>query len=122
MRGLLFVMSVLLSCASAPALADGGVVRFSGRIVDPGCTPAVQVERQEITFSGCPLAAQGARLAVTSLQNAATVPLRDARQRSDVLTVAAGALSTDALSFSSRYRMEGGAALRGAYLVRIDYP
>lgn len=121
MRGLLAI-SVLLLCASAPALADGGVVRFSGRIVDPGCTPAVQAERQEITFSGCPLAAQGARLAVTSLQDAAVVPLRDAKRRSEVLSVAAGGLSADALSFSSRYRMDGGAALRGAYLVRIDYP
>ncbi|MCF7749439.1 DUF1120 domain-containing protein [Bacillus subtilis subsp. subtilis] len=122
MRGLLLVMTVLLSSASAPALADGGVVRFSGRIVDPGCTPAVQADRREITFSGCPLAAQGARLAVTSLQDAAVVPLRDARRRSEVLSVASGALSADATSFSSRYRMEGGAALRGPYLVRIDYP
>jgi hypothetical protein len=116
------LLCVALMSVSALAQASSGSVRFSGRIVDPGCT--TRLSQQELSLEACPPSAKGAKVAVTALGEGETATLREGGRHGQQLAVAARTLRAGDLSFSERYRLEASQRqpLRGSYLVVVDYP
>ena len=120
MKSPILLCAALLSI-SAAAYADGGSIRFSGRIVEPGCT--TQLSQGELSLAACPPSAKGATVAVTAIDGAAAATLRDGKRQGAQLAMAARAMQPGDLAFSERYRVEAPQQkpLQGAYLVVVDY-
>lgn len=119
--------TVLLACLlvlATPLTAwAGGVVRFSGSIVEAPCD-AHQPVPGEVLLIGCPMAAQGSVLTVTGLAGArgATLVDKATGTAAGTIAVTAGDLAPDALQFSSHYRIEPDKQhASGTYLISIDY-
>ncbi|WP_269790118.1 hypothetical protein [Stenotrophomonas sp. Iso1] len=107
--------AALLSVSAFVAHADSGSVRFSGRVVDPGCSPRLSTS-QELHLEACPVAAKGLHVSAGTpingpslLQQAARSPMLSSRTA-----------GTDGHTFSDRYQLQPRQS--GAYLVVIDYP
>lgn len=116
-----FLLGVALISLSTAAHASTGTIRFSGRIVDPSCNASLTAAQQQLHLEGCPLAALGAEVTVTSLNG-------DGPGRSNAvlsnLALAPPASHPHPRVFSQHYRVE---ALRrspsaNGYLVVINYP
>ncbi|MGH8073020.1 MAG: hypothetical protein ACREO4_02970 [Lysobacter sp.] len=117
-------LACLCAAFAAPALANGGTVRFSGRIAEAPCAASTP-SPGEVVLSQCPMAAEGSRLSIEPLGRVTGAQLVDlsAGTHSGDLPVAAAVVTADRSSFSSRYRIqpsEGGPDT-GTYLVSIDY-
>ena len=111
------LLCIALISASSVAYANDGTVRFSGRVVDPGCHASVSNTSQELSLDACPASAKGARIHATSLTT-------DGAVHAHQFSLAAVDLRPGDLSFSERHRLGGSQqqSLRGAYLVVVDYP
>lgn len=116
------LLCVALMGVSSLAHADGGTIRFSGRIVDPGCS--ARVDAQQLRLEGCPLSAKGATVALVAMDEGQGAVLRDGKRQGQQLAVAARSLRAGDLVFSESYRLDAPTQqpLQGAYLVRVDYP
>lgn len=120
MRRTTVLLACLLVTLPVTAMADG-LVRFSGRIVDAPCAASIPAPG-ELVLDGCPMAAEGSRLSVVALGNAAAVQLEDLDSGAIAtrIPVAAAAIDANRHNFSSRYRIHPDGPT-GAYMVRIDY-
>lgn len=110
-----FVCATLLSMSAFAAHADSGSVRFSGRVVEPGCSPRLSASH-ELHLDACPAAAKGLHVLVGTptkgpalAQQVAKSPLLSARTS-----------GTGGLTFSDQYQLHPGQS--GTYLVVINYP
>lgn len=116
-----FLLGVALFSLTTLAQASTGTVRFSGRIVDPGCNASLVLTQQQLRLDGCPLAAVGAEVSVSASSADSVVP------SSNVLAAHALTMSTahsNARVFSQHYRVETlqHQATKSSYLVLINYP
>lgn len=109
-----FLCAALLSMSAFAAHADSGSVRFSGRVVEGGCSP--RLSASQLHLDACPEAAKGLQVSVGTpingpalLQQAAKSPALSARTS-----------GTGGQTFSDHYQLQPGQS--GAYLVVIDYP
>ncbi|MCD9085941.1 hypothetical protein [Stenotrophomonas sp. SY1] len=118
MRIQLFLCVALLS-TSPLAQASAGTVHFSGRIVDPACTPRMSLT-QGLQLEHCPASAKGATVAMVSTSDAGTVALYNGKFRANKHTLSARDSGTESLGFSEDFRP--GSPLKGGYIVVVDYP
>ena len=105
----------------AHAGAGAGTVRFSGRIVDPGCKASLALTQQQLRLDHCPLAALGAHVTVAPFA-ADSGATRNGVLARHALTATAG--HSNARVFSQNYRrdVQTWHPSANGYLVVIDYP
>jgi len=115
------LLGVAMVTLTSLAHASSGSIRFSGRIVDPGCNTSLAVAQQQLRLEGCPLAALGAEVSVSTMEMDSSAP------GNSVLTTRALSKSTlhsDARVFSQQYRLDTlqQPTSASSYLVVINYP
>ena len=122
----LSTVKTLLCLASmslgALAYADGGTIRFSGRVVESGC--ATSLSRGQLTLSACPPSAQGSAVRMVALDDGQAVKLRDGKRRGQQLAVIQSGMQAGQAMFSQAYRVElplRPLAHLEAYIAVVDY-
>lgn len=116
-----FLLGVALLSLTTLAHASTGTVRFSGRIVDPGCNTSLAVAQQQLRLERCPLAAQGAEVSVSAME------VDSSAHGNNVLATHAltkSAAHSDARVFSQQYRVDTQRqpTTASSYLIVINYP
>lgn len=110
-----FLCAALLSMNALAVHADSGSVRFSGRVVEPGCSPHL-IAPQELRLDACPVAAKGLQISAgTPINGPALV-----QQAAESPVLFARTAGTGGHTFSDHYQLQPRQS--GAYLVVIDYP
>lgn len=119
------LLCVALLSASAFAQANGGTIRFSGRVAEPGCT--TNLSSGVLSVTACPPSAKGSTVEVFTMDNGEAITLQAGRRYGRQLTMSGSRLRTGDLTFSEDYRVEASQRegqrppLRGGYSVLINY-